>query len=330
MNHIERIDAVLSNNPPDRTPVSFWRHFFHMETTAEGLAKAMIDFHNKYDWDLMKVNPRAAYHVEAWGAELKFSGDEFIKPAIIKHPVNKSSDWEAIGIRKPDHPAFDEQLKALELISGGLDGSAYFLQTMFNPISIAGDLVAEPDLFIKDMETKPDLIHNVLENITESLIQYGKEILNTGAAGLFYATTEWATTNTIPEDLYLEFGKPYDLKVLESVENAKFNILHVCKSNNMLPLFKEYPFDVLSYSDKEEGNLQCPEACDMFPGKVILGGLGAKTVLLNGSTQDVVREAELKINQIPNERFILGPSCSIPAEVPDENLRAIKKLISGK
>ena len=61
-----RIEAALTNGPIDRPPVTLWRHFFECERSAEDLAGAMLAFHKKYDWDWMKVNPRASYHVEGW------------------------------------------------------------------------------------------------------------------------------------------------------------------------------------------------------------------------------------------------------------------------
>jgi len=64
MSHRERVRASLAGEETDRPPVSMWRHFFEDETSAEGLAEAMLGFQRRYDWDFMKVNPRASYHAE--------------------------------------------------------------------------------------------------------------------------------------------------------------------------------------------------------------------------------------------------------------------------
>lgn len=329
MNHIERIDVMIDGDAPDRVPVSFWRHFYHREDSAGALSEAMLAFQREYDWDLMKVNPRAGYHVQPWGARLEYSGNEFKKTRIAEFPVNESSDWDKIEPVRPDSPAFSEQLEALVRIGKGLRGELYFVQTVFSPLSVAGDLVGDPQLLIDDMKNAPKKIHQVLTAVTESLAAYAVEVLNTGAAGLFFATTEWATRDSISEDLYTEFGKPYDLKVLEAVREAKFNVLHVCKPNNMLPLFVGYPFNILSYADKDEGNMSFSQANELFEDKIIMGGLGAKTVLLNGSPDDVIKEAQEKEGQLPAGKWILGPSCSIPPEVPRENLRALRKWVDS-
>ena len=36
MNNWERIEATISVAPVDRTPYSFWRHFYDRETSADG------------------------------------------------------------------------------------------------------------------------------------------------------------------------------------------------------------------------------------------------------------------------------------------------------
>ena len=62
----ERVQAVLEGETVDRPPISVWRHFYDRETTSQGLVESMLGFQRQYDWDFMKVNPRAQYHVEDW------------------------------------------------------------------------------------------------------------------------------------------------------------------------------------------------------------------------------------------------------------------------
>ena len=63
MTKIERINAALKGEEVDAVPVSFWRHFYHQERDPGLLADALLAFQREYEWDFMKVNPRASYHV---------------------------------------------------------------------------------------------------------------------------------------------------------------------------------------------------------------------------------------------------------------------------
>ena len=68
MTHWERVRGALQGQALDRPPLSMWRHFYRQETSAQGLADAMLGFQRRFDWDFMKVNPRASYHAEDWGS----------------------------------------------------------------------------------------------------------------------------------------------------------------------------------------------------------------------------------------------------------------------
>lgn len=91
MTRWERLRAALKGQDVDRVPVSMWRHFFAKETSAESLAEAMIGFQSRFDWDFMKVNPRASYHVEDWGAPAHF-------PVITTFSGVVELEFEAMGI----------------------------------------------------------------------------------------------------------------------------------------------------------------------------------------------------------------------------------------
>ena len=145
MNQRERVEATLRGSERDRPPVSFWRHFYEKENSASGLAEAMLAFQGKYDWDFMKVNPRASYHGEGWGLKVRFRGEEGLKPERIDYPIKDPRDWGKVKSLPLDEGALAEQIQALELIRKGLGQEIPMVQTLFTPLSIAGDLVGTAD-----------------------------------------------------------------------------------------------------------------------------------------------------------------------------------------
>ena len=91
MNKIERVDAALKGAAVDRVPVSFWGHSYLKEWSAEELAEATLENYRRYDWDYMKVNPRASYHVEDWGAKLERSNDPNHGPVSIGQCASRAT-----------------------------------------------------------------------------------------------------------------------------------------------------------------------------------------------------------------------------------------------
>ena len=75
MDKRERVRTALAGGQVDRPPATMWRHFYDQESTADGLTQAMLSFQRQYDWDFMKVNPRASYHAEDWGLTMRYGSN---------------------------------------------------------------------------------------------------------------------------------------------------------------------------------------------------------------------------------------------------------------
>jgi len=325
LTHKERIERLLSGLEIDRPPVSAWKHFYENEQSAEGLAKEMLGFQKKYDWDFMKINPRACYYVENWGTNYEYCGSPDKKPILKTVAVKSSIDWLKIQTLDPQSGSYGEQLKAVDLIKSGLDNKLDFVQTVFSPLSVAADLTGSDEAFIKLMQTGENL-EAALEKITDTLEKYVEKLLQIGVTGIFFATTEWATRDNITEEQYLQYGRPYDLRVLKKAGRAKFNVLHVCKKNNILPLFKDYPVDIISWNKYEPGNLDFSQADKIF-SQAFLGGIDHINTLLNGQPEDVALQVKDAISDADGHPLILAPGCTIKIGTKDDNLQVLRNSI---
>ena len=322
LSHKVRLSRLLSGDEIDRPPVSAWKHFYENELSAEGLATEMLGFQKKYDWDLMKINPRASYYVEGWGTRFKDSGSPDEKPVQVSTAVKTAEDWLKVRPLDVRTGSFGEQLRAVEIIKEGLDGKLDFVQTVFSPLSVAADLADSNEAFVELMNSGKNL-ESALESITITLEKYVEELVKLGVTGIFFATTEWATRKRISEEQYLQYGPEYDLRVLAKARPAKFNILHVCKEYNMLPLFKDYPADILSWNKHDEGNLDFRQADNLF-SQVFLGGIDHNTTLVNGAPEEVNSQAKEAIADAGDHPLIIAPGCTIRIGTPEANLRALR------
>ncbi len=319
----QRVDAALRNQPVDRPPVSLWRHFYECERTAEDLAGAMLAYHKKYDWDWMKVNPRASYHVEGWGVKVSYGrGGPFDHPQVTEYPVTSAADLAKLKPLSTSEGVLDEQIEALERICEALGGEAYALQTIFNPFSVAADLVESDHALFELMQRDSQALKDALEVITETFTGFARECLKAGASGIFFATTEWGSRDRMTEDQWDEWCRPYDLRVLAAVQEAPFNALHVCKNNNLLYHLADYPVHAINWAVGSPGN---PSLRDMQlnSDKTVIGGYQNAT-LRDGTPPEITAEARLAREQTGGRRWILGPACSIPVDCPEENVRAAR------
>lgn len=169
MNRRERIRNTLLGQQTDRPPVSFWRHFYNREGSAEALAEAMLEFQRTYEWDLLKVNPRASYHVEDWGTKTKRPGTGPLdKPKVVESPVKEPGDWAKIRAIDPTRGVLGEMLDAEERIAAAIQGDTDWVMTVFNPISIAADLINDDERFVNHLRHHGERVHEALRAITET------------------------------------------------------------------------------------------------------------------------------------------------------------------
>ena len=329
MSKRERVQAALKGGDLDRPPVSFWGHDFVREWTAEGLSAAMVESVRTYDYDYLKVNPRASYFDEAWGGRHRPSGDAFRQPEIESWVLHEATDLASVRPADPQGGPFGEQLEALRLIGSELGGDVPFVQTVFSPLSVIGRMANGREPVKRWMQQAPDALHAALAAVAETLGAYAKACLEAGADGIFFATTEWATHDVLTDDEYDAFGRAYDLRVLNDAPGAPMNVLHVCRPNNMLARLLDYPVAAFNWAMHAPGNMSLADAAAKTD-KAVLGGVDERHGLLDGPPDAVREQVREALRQTGGRRFLLAPGCSISPQTPPEHIRAaVEALRNG-
>ncbi len=325
MTRIERMDAALKGEQVDKVPISFWRHFYLQERDAGLLADALLAFQREFGWDFMKVNERASYHVEDWGNRYSYSDDPYVAPSLVSHVVHTKEDWAKIGVLDIwKTEALKQQLVLLELIKEGLqEENLYFLQTIFNPLSIAQRLAGHSkERLLQAMENEPKELHAALEAITETFANYVGACLNAGASGIFFATNRTASADMMTEEQYGEFGMPYDLRVLAAARGRPgFNLFHICGDHIFFDMLMSYPVDAISWDITGAGNPSLREGINRS-GKAAVGGIGHRTTLATGTPQRVADEVSSAIAETGGRKLVLAPGCTFPPNTRKELLNA--------
>jgi uroporphyrinogen decarboxylase len=322
MNKRERVRAALMGEDVDRVPVSFWGHDYLREFSAEDTAAATLEFQERWDLDLVKVNPRATYYVEAWGSEVEPSNDATKGPEIKSFGIEVAEDLLFVDIADPGKGPFEEQLIALDIIGKALDGKVPLVQTVFSPLAVLGRLTDGGPKKVKQfMEEDSAAVHQALDSIAETLAAYSRTCVEIGADGVFFATVDWGTKNMMSKPLYMEYGRPYDLRVLAAVRGAPLNILHVCRSNNLLDMMLDYPVGALNWDARAAGNPSLKEIHEAS-GRGVIGGIGQDQPMSSGKAAEVKRQAADAIREMGRKWLVLAAGCSISPQTPDANIRA--------
>lgn len=287
----ERVDRSLQGADVDRPPFTLWHHF-GLKTAREH-ADRTLAFHRQYRTDIVKV----------------MSDFPYPKPA---------GKWYEL---KPLENPFPEQIKALELIRDGLNGDAYFIETVFNPWNVAEKLSSREEVRqLKDKD--PAALLAALEVITQSEINHAKRALAAGAHGILLAVANANNKEMAVAD-YARFSAPFDRRILAEAP-APLSVLHLHVERPYLDQFHNFAAPAINYSLHVTG-IPMSEMRQQFPRTVMMGGIDEVNYrkLTTGEIQAEWREASHQAGR----KFILTPGCSVPNDSSPPELARMAEAV---
>ncbi len=329
----ERLLAVLDGELADRPPVSAWRHFIDQEHSGPELfVKAMLDWHTTYDWDYVKLQPRASYYEEAWGGQFDFDQYEGVLPKCVKGFVGCGADLERIAALPGDKGPFAEQLQAVKLVCDGLEDDAPVFQTMMCPTSILQKLCAvnpigryraasRGDRMVTLMHEQPKLVHRALKNITDTLADYSQHLIRNGLFGVFYGATGLSRSTYLTKEEWEEFVKPYDLAMMDALKPCRI-MVHACGLEVNPEYFAHYPIDILHWPESATGNPSLDSAPQWLdPAITPMGGCDER-LFGQHKAEEIAAATRHTLKRMANIPFVLAPDCSLALNTYDDELRA--------
>ena len=323
LSHVERLKRCLSGESVDRIPVALWRHFPVDDNHPDSLARAVVAFQETYDFDFVKITPSSSFCVKDWGARDQWQGNPEGSCAYVEHPVKRHEDWQKIKPLDPNKGHLADQLEAIRLIKKGLPEGTPYIQTIFNPLSQAKNLVGKENLSVHLRQT-PEFAIKALNAITETTIEFIRAAIQIGIDGIFFAV-QHAQANLLSPAEYDEFGIPFDLEILKEVKDLWLNVAHLHGKDVYFGKISQYPVDVINWHDLETPpDLHTGKL--LFPGAVC-GGLRQWETLVYGTPEKVTEEANQAMELAGSERFILGTGCVLPITAPHTNIMAARMAV---
>ncbi len=319
----ERIEAAVHGRPVDRVPISFWRHFPEAEMRAETLAEALAAFQRRHDLDLVKMMPNAAYATEDWGCEIEYTANPMGVRKVVKRVVHERGDWGRIRPVDPRSGAFGREVRCVEVLRKAV-GDVPIVQTVFSPLSVAYKLGGERVL--EDIRRPPAALHLALQAVAETLRGFVKACLQAGADGIFFAT-QLASEKFCSAGKYREFGRPYDLQVLEAAEASAFSVLHLHGADIFFDLVADYPVHAVNWHDRRVLPTMT-EARERY-SRCFVGGLDEAETLPRGPASRVREEVRDAIAQMRGRGLIVGPGCVYPVATPESHLEAARQAVDA-
>jgi uroporphyrinogen decarboxylase len=322
--HKERIQACLSGEVPDRTPIALWRHFPVDDQNPESLAASTLHFQSTYDFDIVKVTPASSFAVIDWGVDDQWMGDAEGSRRYTKRVIHKPEDWEKLKPLDPTSPHLAGQLYCLRLLKKNLPAETPIIQTIFNPLSQAKNLAGNETL-LAHLQKHPEAVMKGLDAIAKTTTRFIEAARETGIDGIFYAV-QHAQAEILELNEYKTFALPYDQQALEETGDLWCNMIHLHGKGIFFSLLRLFNFQIVNWHDRETYP-SLAEARTLFKG-TLCGGLRQDTLVL-GDQAKVCEEAADAIRQANGRHFILGTGCVVPITAAHGNYLAALESARG-
>jgi uroporphyrinogen decarboxylase len=311
LSHKERVDRALRGQDLDRPPFTFYHHY--KRPTAQLESQDHIEFHRTYKTDIVKVM------------------NDF------EYPQSATGKWYEL---KPLDSPFPNQLATLKLVRDGLNGDAYFIDTIYGPYMTAmilfqsqpqcaslGKSEEVQDEQIKSLhefqQQNPDAWHGALEAITQSTVNHIRHAKDIGASGtlvsIFNAESKFGSVAD-----YERYTRPYDKRVFDALADTKLTVLHLhYLERPFLDQFRDFNAPVIQYSVKTSG-IPISEVRKLY-SQPIAGGVDE--IAYQKLTVAEMRKQWTDAREQAGANYIAAPGCSVPdSSTPEELARFPRSL----
>ncbi len=326
LTHRERLETTLSGEKPDRPPIALWHHFPVDDQNPINLAEATIAFQQRFDFDLVKVMPASSFCLKDWGAQDEWRGNPQGTRDYTHRVITHPDDWAKLPLLDPNKGFLGQQLRCLALLQDAFSDHTPVLQTIFNPLSQAKNLVGQQQL-LAHLRQYPEAVHQGLKIIQETTSRFIESAKKYGISGIFFAI-QHASHLELASSEYQEFGVAYDLPLLETADDLWANMAHIHGESIMFKTIAEYPVQILNWHDRETSP-SLEEGLNLFNGTVC-GGISRIDSFLLGSRKDINEEVRTAIDRTGGKRTILGTGCVLPITTPYGNIMAARNAAEGK
>ena len=324
MSKYELIRQTFLGNPQDRIPISIWKHHPQIDRIPDGLANAEIAFHKKFDHDLLKISFFGHYPCIDFGCQAEYDGAVSGSTTLTEAPVTKTSDWETLEQPDVNSGVFGKQIKAVELISEYAQGRVPTMGTIFDGPMVA-DKICGKNLNMY-MTEEPEIMHDVLEMITDTMVEFSKAVLDAGADGLFIAS-QHSTEAAVSDEHYKEFILPNDAELISRTRGeARYIVMHLHARDKgekirFKKITKTRGLDAINWEDQTSSH-SLSDGKKLFR-KGVIGGIDHNGIFREGTAEAAEQQVLSAIEAAGTRRLVVGPGCVITTDTPEQNIRAV-------
>lgn len=326
----ERLTAFAAGKPIDRIPCmplvtdhayglagGPMSQYYHSATL---MAQAQIHAFETYETDSVGSGPGLFGLAEAIGTKLTFPDDGI--PFVCSPAISSYQDLAKLELIDPCRSGrLPLILEALKLVQDAVQERAAVGCSLGGPITTAA-AVRGTDNFLRDMYRNPDMVHRLLQYVTDNALLFIDVLC---AMGIKPSIAEPTASGTLISNKHFrEFAKPYLKQYSDRISQrcGSGPFVHICGDTmSILDDMVDAGATVLSLDNQ----IDLAEAKAKVGHRACLAGNVKPFTLWRGSPQEVaaeVKECLRKAGDSP-KKFILSSGCGLPVGTPATNVLAM-------
>ena len=253
---------------------------------------------------------------EAFGSEIRYSDDEV--PTVIGRIVEDEEEAKQLEIPNVGAARTGIYVEAMAKAVKTIQDRPVFAGVI-GPFSLAGRLMDVTEAMVNCYED-PDMVHLVLEKVTEFLIQYINAYKEAGANGVVMAEP---LAGILSPGLEKEFSSEYVKRIVDAVQTEEFLVIyHNCGNNiyQQIDSIVENGCHVLHFGNAVDMKL----LLDKIPeDRIVMGNVDPASQFRNG-TPESVKQATMELLEkcAEHSNFIISSGCDIPPSSSWNNIQA--------
>ncbi|MBR2562606.1 MAG: uroporphyrinogen decarboxylase family protein [Eubacterium sp.] len=253
---------------------------------------------------------------EAFGSTIYVSDDEV--PTVVGSIISEEEEADALVVPEVGAGRTKLYLEAMAKATKMITDRPVFAGSI-GPFSLAGRLLDVSEAMIYCYE-EPDMVHTVLNKVTDFLIKYILAFKETGANGVVVAEP---LAGLLSPDLEEEFSAAYMKKIVNAVQDDEFLVIYHNCGNCTIQLIESIAQNgcrLLHFGNA----IDMAEMMPKVPENIIaMGNVDPASQFRNG-TPESVKAATIGLMEkcAQYKNFVPSSGCDIPPMSPWENIQA--------
>ena len=330
---LERVQAVLRGEIPDRLPVIPQSFMFSMQTAGYSIGQVnrspakMAEAHRisqeKYGYDGCVIDVDDATLAEACGAKVIFRDTDV---AIVDEHHPALEDLHDIDKLKLPDPYKDgrtcEWLETVQRLKEMIGDHVFIMgRADAGPFSLLSLLRGTQNFMIDLLEEEPEVIHHALEWATEAHVRFARAQLAVGSNATSMGDS-YASAELVSAKMYREFAYPYEKKVVERLKDLNLPYaIHICgNASDIIQDMGNTGAQILEIDWKTDMGL----ARRSVPENVVLmGNIDPSDPMCMGTSEKVKSQIQEMIAKTKGKNIIISSGCALGANTKPENMEAM-------